>query len=305
MAGSWRDILENAGEHPRIDRDRAPRGQVQYSSPIQQPPRHPSSRLSSGAEARNLLELELRALEALTAEDLPAFLDKREGVQQSKPVQTGKRRHTSLMAALNAVIREPAARLLRSPHSAPLPPSEPPQARRLDAPHSQAAMARREDPRPYLRGQDQLGSFSPRGEGQDEAGLRTSRSRASTALAAQAEQERSARPIILPKRLLSILPSQRLRWRGFLALPLSIIIAGVSGYALVHRGGRDAGTSGTKLAAPATNPSDVLLNVPLPSRRPSVLRAQSRDPARPAAPENGKDADRPQPAPFTLESIFR
>jgi hypothetical protein len=297
MAGSWRDILENAGEHPRIDRDRAPRGQVQYSSRIQQPPRHPSSRPSSGAEARDLLELELRALEALTAEDLPAFLDKKEAVQQSKPVQTGKRRHTSLMAALNAVIREPAVRLLRSPHSATLPPSAPPHA-----PHSQAAVARRGDPRPYLRGQDQLGSFSPRGEGQDVGALRTSPSGAGIV---PAEQESSARSIILPKRLLAILPSKRLRQRGFLALSLSIIIAGVSAYALTHRSGRDAGTSGTKLATPATTPSEVLLNVPLPSRRPSVLRAQSRDPARPAAPENGKDAGQLKPAPFTLESLFR
>jgi hypothetical protein len=78
---------------------------------------------------------------------------------------------------------------------------------------------------------------------------------------------------------------------------------GLSAYGLVHRGGQDIRTKETRRAAPAANPSDVLISVPLPSRRPSTFRAQSRDPVRPAAPE--KDAGRPKPDPYSLEAIFR
>jgi hypothetical protein len=58
--------------------------------------------------------------------------------------------------------------------------------------------------------------------------------------------------------------------------------AGLSTYALHNRGGTAVRTSQTKHAAPAaTNASGALVDIPLPARRPSAFRAQSRDLAPP------------------------
>jgi hypothetical protein len=52
------------------------------------------------------------------------------------------------------------------------------------------------------------------------------------------------------------------------------MVIGVASHMLLHRGGKYAGN---RQAAPASNARGDLVDVPLPSRRPSTLGAQSRD----------------------------
>jgi hypothetical protein len=322
MASSWRDILNKAGEHPQVDRDRAPRGQVQHRSGLQEPLRRPPARSYSGAEARDLLELELQALDALRTEDRSAFLDRTDAVQPGKPVQQSqlaqprRRRHTSLMAALNAVIREPAAHFLRARQTVsrgredPRPyPGATDQRRPLPPPDMAAPNGKLAASGSWRAGNAELTRVPERahaglpGQRRDEGGVWDLSSGFVVTPAAPATSARPRRLRLSLKKLPSIISPKRLGWRGLLALSLSATIMGLSAYALVNRGGTDAWTKVTGRAAPAAIPSDVSVSIPLPVRRPAAFRAQSRDPAHAAAPE--KDAGRPKPAPFTLESLFR
>jgi hypothetical protein len=168
----------------------------------------------------------------------PVPVDGRHAAPQRKP------RHISLMAALNGIMRDPAAHFRR------LPP---------------------EDPRPYLDERDQLGSYSPLREVQ---GLPTP---SPAPRLTPEESKRSAPPAMPVKGLRSIIWSKRFWRRSLFVLSLSATVIGVTAYALLNRGGIHAGS---RQAAPATNARGDLVDVPLPSRRPATLRAPSRDPFR-------------------------
>jgi hypothetical protein len=239
MAGSWRDILDGAAASSRIDAGRARRGQVQDRPGGRE--RHPSGRSHSGAQARDLLDLELQALSALTAGGQRGPADRREAIPQRKPphpmppagqavpmdgryaAQPRRPRHTSLMAALNDVVRNPAAHFRR------LPP---------------------EEPRPFPRERERPGSYSPLRE-----------------VLAPAESKRSARPMPA-KRLRSIILSKTFWQRSLPVFLLSVIVIGVAAHMLLHR---------SRQIGAATNARGDLIDVPLPSRRPATLRTQSDD----------------------------
>ncbi len=93
-------------------------------------------------------------------------------------------------------------------------------------------------------------------------------SRATPAMLTEAEKSAPA------ERTPSARSPKRLPWRSLLAISLLATAAGLSAYALLSRGGKDAGTSQTGQATPVTNSDGVWLDVPLPSRRPSALRGQ-------------------------------
>jgi hypothetical protein len=132
----------------------------------------------------------------------------------------------SLMAALNDVVRNPAAHFRR------LPP---------------------EDPRSYPAEKEQPGSYSPLSE-----------------VLAPAESKRAG----TAKRLRSIISSKRFWRRGVFALLLSAILIGVAAHMLLNRGGRQAWS---RQGPPATSARGDLVDIPLPSRRPSTLRTQDGD----------------------------
>ncbi len=97
------------------------------------------------------------------------------------------------------------------------------------------------------------------------------------------EAEKSAPPV----RTRSLRSPKRLPWRSVLAISLLAMTVGLSAYALLSRGGKDAGTSQTGQIPSAANSDGVWVNIPLPSRRPSALRGgQSPGRGRPGSAAN-------------------
>jgi hypothetical protein len=84
----------------------------------------------------------------------------------------------------------------------------------------------------------------------------------------------AATPAALEKSTPSIILPKRLPRRGFLVISVSAAIVGLSALALLNRGGRGAGASLNRQAAPVPVSAGALVSIPLPSRRPSNLRGE-------------------------------
>src|SRR6516165_10482800 len=85
MAGSWRDILDSASTSFPMGRGRARPDPAQYRPAPPERGRRSSGQSYSGAEARDLLERELRAISAQPLEDLPALADRGQAVPPRRP----------------------------------------------------------------------------------------------------------------------------------------------------------------------------------------------------------------------------
>lgn len=264
MTASWRDILEGATASFSIDPNRARSGQVQHRHSIQGPRRRSPMRSYSSAEARDLLERELEAISARPIDDLPASVDRRQAVNQRPRSKDDRPAFVDSWRPITERARSAGDRLAsvesgQAVNQRPRSIDDRPdtvdgrqvinqRVRFIDGPastESTQAAKQRKGPRSLMAALNAVSPGTP------------------------AVPENSTPPIMRPKRL---------PWRSFLLIPLSAAIIFLAAHTVLNHGGRDAGTSVTREAAPATSLDGALVSVPLPSRRPSNLRGeQSRD----------------------------
>ncbi len=269
MAGSWRDILDGANASPPMDRGGVRPGPVLHRPVSPAPQQRPHGHPYSAAEARGLLERELAAVSGRLVGAGPA-------PAPARPVE-----HRLPAATVRPVEHRPAAVPVRPADVRPVAPPyvTPARARAVEhgpAPatlteywlatggRAPAAMAgtvpHTEEKIPYNSLMDALGRATP---------------------AMLTEAEKAGLPVPVPaiRSPKSTASPKRLPWRGLLAVSALVITAGLSAYVLLSRGGKDAGASQVGQTASAADAGGDWVDIPLPARRPAVLRGQ-QSPAR-------------------------